>query len=94
MNNFSLYMVHTPVRRAIIVVLSTILMLLVALLLWVPAYLAKERYGSDVMNLRHEISTLKAKTEIAKTLQRNRSALTEVTKRLSQSVSHATIIKE
>lgn len=94
MNNFSPYMVHLPVRRAIIMVLSTVLMLLISLLLWVPAYLDKERYANDTQNLRHEISTLKAKTEIAKTLQRNRSALTEVTKRLSQSVSQATLIKE
>lgn len=94
MNNLSLYLVHTPVKRALIVMVCSLSVLLASLILWIPNYLATERYSGEVLDLQREISNLKSKTAIAKNLQRNRNALTEVTRSLNQSISQATLIKE
>jgi Tfp pilus assembly protein PilO len=94
MSKLASQMGYTPLLRATIVSAVTGVFLAVTIALWSPAYLQKERHTNDISSLESEIMTLQGRISLAKALQRNRHALSELTDKLGQKTSQAILIEE
>ena len=84
---------YPPVLRAFVVTMLSALFLTVSLALWMPVYLNNKQNNQDVSLLEDEIRALQSNISLAKSLQRNRRAVTEVTDKLNQKISQAILIE-
>lgn len=84
---------HPPALRAFVVSVLATFLLIVSLVLWVPVYLNNKQNNHEILLLENEIRALQSTISLAKSLQRNRRAVTEVTDKLNQKISQAILIE-
>lgn len=88
------YFVYRSFFSAFIVMAATLFFLVVSFVFWMSAHNNKNYYGDRVADIELEISGLQSRISIAKTLQRNRVALSGVVDRINHEISQATLINE
>lgn len=93
MSELLVHLGYPPTLRAFVATVLAALILIVSMVLWVPVYLKNKQNNYDIALLENEIRTLQSNISIAKSLQRNRHAVTEIIDKLHQGISQAILIE-
>lgn len=94
MSKLSIYLVYTPFKRALIVIVISLLFFLISLIIWVPLLIEKESFQSDMVVVDTEINEFVSKISIAKTLKVSRNTLSDINNRIERNISQAKLISE
>lgn len=93
-SNIATALKSTPVFRSIVVLCVALLLLTVACLMWLPAYLGSEEYGRELVGLNNEVQRLGLDVSMRKAVLEGGNSVSDIIVKINQDVTQTSLVTE